>query len=471
MNNIQRMKSYKKLNNSKEGYNMAGGLWTSQDKVRPGVYVNTVGVKQTKQTGTRGRVLLLDGGNRNWGKNGVIELDPSTDLKSAIGVDLGDDSAKAIRATFSGGARKIIYVNTNDGTKAVVKDDKLPWTFTAKYPGTKGNNIVMDIAKSAVSDVVSVKTIVDYQVVATEHVTAPDQLMGNSFVDVKNIDKDGSIFDKMTGENTYTLTGGTTTANADMASVLSDALESYPFEVATTAGNDVKSNIHSLLAQLIQELRAKEGYHVTAVVPGLPTTAFDSDAVSIVANGVVLADGTVMDTTNACGYFAGASASVSLGTSLTYDVYPDAIDTTPRLSNDSIIDALKAGHVVFTNRRDGSVVIEQDINSLMNVGRDKNASFKKNRTIRTLDYIANHIKDVAEKTFIGKMSNNETGRGLLKSVIVTDLKAMQNANEIEDFQPDDVTTVAGDDNDSVVVNIMVKPVDSIEKIYMTIKSN
>lgn len=450
---------------------MAGGLWTSQDKVRPGVYVNTVGVKKNKQAGTRGRVLLVDGISRNWGKDGVIELDPSTDLKSAIGADLGDDSAKAIRATFAGGATKILYVNVNDGTKAVAKDDKLPWTFTAKYPGSKGNNIVIDVAKSVVSSSVTVKYIVDYQVVATETVTEPDQLMGNSFVTVKNIDKDGSLFAKLSGENTYPLSGGATSANTDMATVLSDALETYSFDVATTAGNDVKSNIHSLLAQLIQELRAKEGYHVTAVVPGLPTTEFDSEAVSIVVNGVVLSDGTTIDTTNACGYYAGASASVTLGTSLTYDVYPDAIDTTPRLSNDNIIDALKAGHVVFTNRRDGSVVIEQDINSLINVGRDKNASFKKNRTIRTLDYIANHIKDVAETTFIGKISNNETGRGLLKSAIVTDLKAMQDANEIEDFQPDDVTTVAGDDTDGVVVNIMVKPVDSIEKIYMTIKSN
>ena len=49
--------------------------------------------------------------------------------------------------------------------------------------------------------------------------------------------------------------------------------------------------------------------------------------------------------------------------SLTYDTYDDAVDANPRMINSDIIDALKAGKFIFTEKR-GTAVVEQDINSL-----------------------------------------------------------------------------------------------------------
>lgn len=449
---------------------MAGGIFTAQDKVRPGVYVNTEGMPERNDNGSKGTLLLADDVARNWGKHGVITLTPDSDFKQLIGTDLSDDSTKAINAAFSGGVARILYVNSNNGQRAVVNDEKLPWTFTAAYAGSKGNDLTIDVIKNMDGSSVTVKYIFGTELIATERVSSAEQLMGNNFVTVQLVKGADDIFAKLVGENSYKMTGGTTAADNDLSDALSDALERCTFDVATTAGIDLNSNMHALLAQLVQDMRDKNGYHVTAVVPGLPTTKYDSDAVSVVVNGVVLNDGTVIDTTNAAAFFAGASASCPLSESLTNTEYPGTKDTLPRLNNENIIDALNAGHVVFTNRRNGSVVIEQDINSLVTINGKKNGSFRKNRTIRTLDYISNHIKEIAEKTFIGKISNNETGRGLLKAEIVKALRDMQDANEIEDFQPADVTTVAGDASDAVTVNIMVKPVDSIEKIYMTIKA-
>jgi hypothetical protein len=45
---------------------------------------------------------------------------------------------------------------------------------------------------------------------------------------------------------------------------------------------------------------------------------------------------------------------------------------------------------------------------------------------------------------------------------------MQANNGIQNFDAEDVTVVQGNTLDSVLVNIAIMPVDSVEKIYATI---
>ena len=39
---------------------------------------------------------------------------------------------------------------------------------------------------------------------------------------------------------------------------------------------------------------------------------------------------------------------------------------------------------------------------------------------------------------------------------------------IQNFETDDITVAAGTDSDAVVVDVFVQPVDSVEKIYITV---
>ena len=39
---------------------------------------------------------------------------------------------------------------------------------------------------------------------------------------------------------------------------------------------------------------------------------------------------------------------------------------------------------------------------------------------------------------------------------------------IQNFEPDDVKVLPGNEIDAVIVNVAIQPVDSIEKIYMTV---
>ena len=45
---------------------------------------------------------------------------------------------------------------------------------------------------------------------------------------------------------------------------------------------------------------------------------------------------------------------------------------------------------------------------------------------------------------------------------------MQANGGIQNFEPDDVGVLAGNEIDAVIVNVAIQPVDSIEKIYMTV---
>jgi Phage tail sheath protein. len=183
---------------------------------------------------------------------------------------------------------------------------------------------------------------------------------------------------------------------------------------------------------------------------------------------VILEDGTVIDTTTAAGYFAGISSATDSSKSLTYSEYPGAISTNPSLNNELTIKALNSGWVVFTAKRGGRVVIEQDINSLTTYSDKKPKDFSKNRIIRTLDQIATDTEDVFETMFIGKVNNDSTGRDLFKANRVSYMSNLMKSGIVADFESSDLTVEPGNDKDSILVNLAVTPIDSMEKLYMTI---
>ena len=69
---------------------------------------------------------------------------------------------------------------------------------------------------------------------------------------------------------------------------------------------------------------------------------------------------------------------------------------------------------------------------------------------------------------MGKINNNTDGRLLFKSALVDYFAGLQNMSAIDNFNPDDITVAPGDDIDAMLVDVYVEPVDSAEKLYMTV---
>ncbi|RMC55063.1 phage tail sheath subtilisin-like domain-containing protein [Lactobacillus sp. ESL0261] len=461
--------------------------WKTQNKRRPGAYFNVVGKGNDNNGMDIGRTLLPVGTQLNWGAKGIIKLNSDSNFKALLGHDIDEPELQTLHEVLKG-ANTVLLLNNNDGVAATANDESLPWAFTAKYSGTVGNNLHVTVQKSDSKVIVSTllgSRIVDQQDI---NVDKPEALMSNDYIIVKLTDrttptspttqdsddnakapivKPASLnpLADLQHDVTVDLTGGTTMP-VDISDLLNDALETEDYDVATTAGFPIDSPIHKQLVDEIKHLREDNDIKVRGVIP-YTADKVNYEGISTVANGVVLGDGTELDATVAAGFFAGASSSADAAKSLTYVEYPDAISAYPKFSNDRTIEALENGEIVFTTKRNETVVIEQDINSLTKVTAEKPVFFSKNRVVRTMDTIATNTKRTFEDMFIGKITNSTTGRDLFKANRVSYLQGLADANVISDFKEDDISIEAGNERDSILVNLAVKPLDSMEKLYMT----
>lgn len=447
---------------------MAGGTWKAQDKRRPGTYINVVGNGQREVTSSLGRVLLVRDKGLGWGKTGVIEVEANSDFTKKLGTTLDDPALTALKETLKG-ASKVLVLNPNEGTAATLTKEGLPWTVTANYPGEKGNQITVSVEVSpADPNTATVSTIFGTKLVDEQPVKFDelDKFTGNDYITAKVVEEGSSkptAFTNVSGA----LNGGATTESKKVESLLNDALENEEYAVVTTAGFEPSSNMNKLIVEAVKRLRENEGRKVRGVIPTDATTVYNYEGISTVVNGYTLGDGTNVDVKDATGLFAGISASADPATSLTYFDVEDAIAAYPKLDNEKTIKALDAGQIVFTTRPGQRVVIEQDINSLHKFTAEKPMAFSKNRVIRTLDEIATDTENTFERTYLGKVGNNAAGRDLFKADRIAYLTGLKNRNIIQAFANTDITVEAGNDVDSIVVNLAVTPVDAMEKLYMT----
>lgn len=108
------------------------------------------------------------------------------------------------------------------------------------------------------------------------------------------------------------------------------------------------------------------------------------------------------------------------------------------------------------------------INTLTSFTVDKGQEYAKNRVMRVIDQFCNDTYKQFSLYYIGKINNDESGRNLLKGWIVGYLNEMQANGGIRNFSPEDVEVAQGNAVDSVLVQVALHPVDSIEKIYISV---
>lgn len=435
---------------------MAGGNWTVQNKVRPGVYVNIVTAPKALGTlGERGTVsipLLLP-----WGEPKVITtIEAGEDTMPKLGYPITDPSLLLVREALKR-AQKLLLYRVNTGTKAAVTSGNL--TITAKWGGARGNDLTIVIAENVDDeDLYDVRTLLNGDEVDSQTVANIAGLSANDWV----------VF---TGSGALAATAGAPlTGGADGSATNQDyldylaAIEAQDFNTIALPSTDITAK--GAFTSFAKRLRDDEGKKIQVVLENYPSA--DYEGVISVKNGVILDDGTTLTAAQTTAWVAGATAGAEVNESLTYAAYEGAVDVATRYTNSQIIAALQAGEFVFTPNN-GRAVVEQDINSLTSFTPDKGKAFSKNRVIRVLDGINNDFVRIFSQFYIGKVSNNADGRNLLRAECVNYLTSLQNINAIQNFDSQtDISVAAGNDVDAVLIEADIHPVDSIEKIYMTI---
>lgn len=436
---------------------MSGGTWNTQNKVRPGVYINTV--SEPKPLGTVGeRGITALALSLPWGpEKQVITVEAGADTMDVLGFDITNPALLLVREALKRTKTLLLY-RLNVGVKATATAGDL--VATAMDSGERGNDITI-VVQANIDEPTKfdVKTLVAGAEVDVQTVAAIADLTANGWVSWSGT---GDI----TASAGVNLTGGTNGAvtNADHTAFLA-ALELLDFNTVGLTVDD--ATLKPLYTAFVRRLREDEGKKVQAVVTNYP--AADYEGVISVKNGVVLSDGTSITAAQAVAWVAGATAGATVSQALTYTAYDDAVNVSPRFTNSQIEAALLAGEFVFTPSN-GRAIVEQDINTLHIFTVDKGKQFRKNRVLRVLDGIANDLKATFENFYLGKVDNNADGRNLLKSEAISYMNTLQAINAVQNFDAQtDVTFVAGNESDAVYAEIGAQPVDAVEKIYMKVR--
>ncbi len=260
-----------------------GGTWTTQNKIRPGVYINFQQTRIQAEQARRGIVTMpLD---LNFGpEQEVVEVTNQMDLSLVFGEEL--HMITPIREALKKRAAKVLVFRLNPasgGAKAAVTEGAL--TATAKHTGTKGNDLKIIIeakdGKFNVSTFLGTR-LMDQQTL----VSTVEDLQDNNMVTFSGT---GAL----SATAGVSLTGGTNgTVDSNAYKAYRDAAEVYYFN--TCALYDVTdSTIKEDFKLWVKRLRDDEGNKVILVAENFDSA--DYEGVISVKNGVVLEDGMIID--------------------------------------------------------------------------------------------------------------------------------------------------------------------------------
>lgn len=445
---------------------MAGGTWLSQNKVRAGAYINFKAVPKSSMTvGDRGIVAIPL--SLNWGATGKLIEVLSSDMldgnsQKLVGFTAFDADSKLLAGALSYCYKALVYRTDDGGVKATATVGAI--IATAKYFGTFGNNILFTVKEDTTTNLWTVETFVKGASVDKQIIAQASDLTSNDYIDF-TIDSE-SVLTETVGTSLSGGTNGTVDESTAYPSFLNLLSMAKWQTMACLSENDtIKSSIQTY----IENMRDSEGRYVQGVVADYDGADYEGIINSI--SGAVIDDVTFTKY-DFVAIVAGMTAGSNFNESNTAKKIKGASAIVGELTDSEIKTALSNGKFLLSTSTSGNIKVEQDINSLHTYSQDKNYNFSKNRVIRTLDEIGTTTKITWEDSYMGKVDNNDTGRGLFKADLIQYGNEMQRLGGIQEFAgTDDITIAQGMDLDAVLVDWVVKPVDSMEKLYMTVRVN
>ena len=435
---------------------LGGGKFQTQNKILPGSYINFVSAKDASiavaDRGYAAVALELD-----WGADGITTLTSENfqkDAKKLLGYDYADAEMKPVREMFKNA--KTVYVYRLAGTDAVkAKSD----VATAKYAGIKGNKIATLIeANVDVEGKFDVYTLVDGVEVDKQTVGAYADLVANDYVDF-NI-ASGAL---VAGTQPVYLGGGangTVNANSEHAKFLAVA-ESYAFN--TLACNSVEKTIVDLYIAYTKRMRDEVGVKFQTVIYG----DFDPNEKGvIVLNTPVVTEG--VPAHYGIFWVAGATAGCEINKTNTNKKYDGEYEFKVDYTKTELEDAIKTGKFVFHRVGDDTRVLV-DINSLVEYSMEESADFSDNKVVRIIDQIGNDVALEFNTNFLGKIPNDKAGRISFWNALDNYAKTLQNLRAIQEWDNSLLVISEGETKTSVVVDMVVNVVGTMEKLYMTVR--
>ncbi|MBS7527850.1 phage tail sheath family protein [Fusibacter paucivorans] len=432
---------------------LGGGTFVTQNKVLPGAYINFVSAANASAA-LSDRGIAAVPMNLDWGEDGIITLDSTSFQKDSLkmlGYAYDAEGLKDLREIFRNASKVYVY-RLNAGDKATATAGLL--TATAKYAGTRGNDLKIVVAANADDELkMDVSTYLETKHIETQTVSTIDGLVSNDFI---NFSGTGDL----TATTGVELTGGTNLASVTGTEYQAalDAFESYGFNVLICPTADTTTE--DLFIAYAKRLRDENGIKFQVVVY---RRYADHEGVISVENTVTDADAAA----HAMVYWVGgAQAAAAINKSTTNKTYDGEYAPDVAYTQSQLAAGITAGKYML-HRVDDMVKVLSDINTFVSFTSEKSSDFASNQVIRILDQVANDTALIFAQRYLGKIQNSASGRNAFWSELVAMNKELQRLQAIENFVSDDLVVEAGEAKDSVVVTNPIDPVVAMAKIYMT----
>lgn len=431
---------------------LGGGGYTTQNKKLPGAYINFVSAASASATlSDRGTVTIpleLD-----WGAEDKVFTVTNSDFQKSsmkiFGYAYDSDKLKGLRDLFLSAQTLHAYRLNGGGEKAECD------FATAKYGGSRGNDIKIVIQKNADDAALyDVITYVDTAKVDSQTVVGAKSLVENDYVVFKN----SATLEATAGTP---LVGGTNaTVDGTAYQRYADLIESYSYNTMGVVSTE--DSIKKLFVAFCKRLRDEMGIKFQLVV----YDCADADYM-----GVISVKNKTMDAgwsaASLVYWVTGAQAGCAVNKSCQNKKYDGEFDVNTQYTQTELVAALDAGEFVL-HSVNSDVRVLDDINTLVTTTDTVGDVFKDNQTVRVIDQIGNDDAVLFNTKYLGVMPNNAAGRTSLWSDLVKLRQELQDLGAIQNFTDSDVSVEEGDTKKAVVVNSAIEVVNAMGKLYMTV---
>lgn len=435
-----------------------GGTWLTQNKVMPGTYINFTSLaKATAALSDRG--IAAAPFELNWGPEGtVFEVtagDFQKNSKTIFGYGYDASEMLALREIFCNAVKVYCY---RLGTGAVKAKNAYG---EAKYPGTRGNDITIVVAKNVDdTSAYDVSTYVGGVHFETQTVAGASNLTDNAFVVFK---KDGNLAETETAGTP--MTGGANCASITVEhhQAFLDAIESYAYNALCCPAAD--ASVVTLYSKFNERVRDTLGAKAQ-LIAWMPQA--DYEGVIGVWNEATHPSIESAPKHSLVYWVTGAQAGVAVNKSLTNAVYDGELVVDVEYTQAELGACIKAGKFMLHNVN-GTVRVLEDINTLVTLNNEKGEIFQSNQTVRVCDQIANDVAVLFNTRYVGQVPNDASGRATLWNDIVKLVQELERIRAVEDFDTDTVTVEVGDNKKAVLLTINgLNIVNAMSQLYMSV---
>ena len=432
----------------------SGRFERATGRIRPGTYVNVdSNGSPTVAYPSRGSALIPL--VNTWGPHAKLIKIEATNISAADAL-LGNSvrNILLLSEAFKGAGTVLVY-NFNKGENAKATKDSI--VVTAKYPGTRGNDIKVT-CKSVPENKYAITIILDTTTVEEFEVASLDEAI--------SIDSEYVVFSGTGNLSDFTgaaLTGGTSSeiTKADVTDML-DSVENE--NISAIAFPFTDSDMKAVAASKARYLRDSCGKSIQVVVADYSEA--DYEGIINVTNSYALSDGTELTKEEATAYVAAITAAATELVSNTYKIVTGADLVIGKKSNEQAEAAIQNGEFFFTQQGD-EVIVEYDINSLHTFTPTRSESFRKNKVIRVYDSVSDTIRETFPPN---KFPNSSIGWDLMDGLCQTILQHYLDEGAIKDVDlSNDMKVNRGDSTgDSVYFDARIHAVDAAEKLSFTV---